>query len=92
MESAARISIDVPDDLPRELVARYLDSCRKDLSRLHAAFAASDYAAARRLGHQMKGTGGPYGFPDVTLIGSAIEKAAAAGVKLLRKAWKRLRP
>ncbi len=79
MESAARIFIDVPEDLPRELVAQFLDSCHKDLARLRAALAASDYDRARRLGHQMKGTGSPYGFPDVTLIGSAIERAAAAG-------------
>jgi len=44
---------------------------------LHAALAANDYDRARRLGHQMKGTGSPYGFADVTLIGSAIEQAAA---------------
>lgn len=78
MKSAARIFIDVPEDLPREVVAQFLDSCRKDLARLRAALAASDYDRARRLGHQMKGTGSPYGFPDVTLIGSAIEQAAAA--------------
>ncbi len=71
--------IDVPQDLPRELVAQFLNSCRGDLVRLHAALAASDYDRARRLGHQMKGTGSPYGFADVTLIGSAIEQAAAAG-------------
>ena len=75
----ARILIDVPEDLPRELVAQYLDSCRQDLTRLHAALAAGDYDRARRLGHQMKGTGRPYGFADITLIGSAIEKAAVAG-------------
>jgi len=77
VESTARIVIDVPDDLPRELVAQYLDSCREDLVRLHAALSANDYGRARRLGHQMKGTGSPYGFADVTLIGSAIEQAAA---------------
>jgi FixJ family two-component response regulator len=41
--------------------------------------AASDYDRARRLGHQMKGNGSPYGFPKVTLLGSAIEQAAAGG-------------
>ncbi len=79
MESAppaARILIDVPEDLPRELVAQFFDSCREDLSRLHAALAASDYDSARLLGHRMKGTGSPYGFLDVTLIGRAIEHAA----------------
>ena len=79
MDSAARILIDVPEDLPRELIAQFLNSCREDLLRLHSALAASDYDRARRLGHQMKGTGGPYGFPDVTLIGSAIEQASAKG-------------
>ena len=81
MESAppaARILIEVPEDLPRELVAQFLDSCREDLSRLHVALAASDYDRARRLGHQMKGTGSPYGFGEVTVIGSAIEQAGTA--------------
>ena len=77
MESSARIRIDVPEDLPRELVAQFLDSCREDLLRLETALAASDYDCARRLGHQMKGNGSPYGFPDVTLIGSGIEQASA---------------
>ena len=79
MESAARIVIQVPEDLPRELVAQFLDSCREDLLRLKTALAASDYDRARRLGHQMKGNGSPYGFPGVTVIGSAIEQASASG-------------
>lgn len=81
MESAppaARILIAVPEDLSRELVAQFLSSCREDLRRLDAALATSDYERARRLGHQMKGTGSPYGFAEVTLIGGAIELAAAA--------------
>ncbi len=79
MESAARILIDVPEDLPRELVVQFLNSCREDLTRLRTALAANDYDNARRLGHQMKGNGSPYGFPDVTLLGSAIERASASG-------------
>ncbi len=77
MESAARILVQVPEDLPRELVAQFLASCREDLLRLKTALAASDYDRARRLGHQMKGNGSPYGFPGVTLLGSAIEQASA---------------
>ena len=75
----APIFIGVPEDLPREMVVRYLGSCREDLTRLHAALAAGDFASARRLGHQMKGTGSPYGFAEVTPLGQAIEQAAAAG-------------
>ena len=79
MESTARIVIDVPKDLPRELVSQFLASCRQDLARLQTALAAKDYNQARRLGHQLKGNGSPYGFADITLLGSAIEQAAAAG-------------
>jgi len=79
MENTARIVIDVPEDLPRELVSQFLASSREDLARLQAALAAKDYDRARRLGHQLKGNGSPYGFADVTLLGSAIEQAAAAG-------------
>ena len=79
MEGTARILIDVPEDLPRELVSQFLASCRQDLARLQTALAAKDYNQARRLGHQLKGNGSPYGFADITLLGSAIEQAAAAG-------------
>jgi HPt (histidine-containing phosphotransfer) domain-containing protein len=82
VESPARIVIDVPEDLTRELVTQFLGSCREDLSNLHAALAARDYDRARRLGHQMKGNGTPYGFADVTLLGSAIEQAAASGASV----------
>ena len=63
--------------LPRAMVSDYLDGCRKDLLQLRAALAAADYEVARRLGHQMKGTGAPYGFPDLTQIGNSIERTAA---------------
>jgi histidine phosphotransfer protein HptB len=59
------------------MVSDYLDDCRKDLPQLIAALAAGEYQLARRLGHQMKGTGSSYGFPDLTQIGSAIEWTAA---------------
>jgi histidine phosphotransfer protein HptB len=85
VEGAARIVIDVPEDLPRELVSQFLASCREDLVRLQAALAAKDYDRARRLGHQLKGNGSPYGFPDVTLLGSAIEQAAADPTELARQ-------
>jgi HPt (histidine-containing phosphotransfer) domain-containing protein len=59
------------------LVSEYLQNCRSDLAQLKTALAASEYETARRLGHQMKGTGKPYGFPELTQIGRAIEWAAS---------------
>jgi histidine phosphotransfer protein HptB len=72
-----RAVVPFPRDLPVEMVSEYLDGCRKDLFQLRAALATSDYELARRLGHQMKATGSPYGFPDLTQIGSSIERTAA---------------
>jgi HPt (histidine-containing phosphotransfer) domain-containing protein len=64
-------------ELPQTLVSEYLQNCRRDLAQLKAALAAGEYETARRLGHQMKGTGKPYGFPEITQIGRAIEWAAS---------------
>ena|SRR5579863_6909310 len=77
MEQPARIVVQVPPGLPRKLVSEYLDDCRKDLSALNAALVERDYERARVFGHQMKGTGSPYGFPGLTRSGAAIERAAA---------------
>jgi HPt (histidine-containing phosphotransfer) domain-containing protein len=59
------------------MVSQYLQGCRRDLVQLKAALAAEEYETARRLGHQMTGTGKPYGFPGLTQIGRAIEWAAS---------------
>ena len=75
-EPSARIVVQRPQDLPRSLVSEYLSDCRKDVFTFNAAIEASDYERARVFGHQLKGTGKPYGFPDLTILGSAIEQAA----------------
>ena len=63
--------------LPQTLVSEYLQNCRSDLTQLKAALSAGEYETAHRLGHQMKGTGKLYGFPELTQIGRAIEWAAS---------------
>jgi HPt (histidine-containing phosphotransfer) domain-containing protein len=72
----ARIVVPLPEGLPRKLVCDYLDACQKDLSALSAALVERDYERARVFGHQMKGTGSPFGFPTLTRFGTAIEQAA----------------
>ena len=67
----------LPAELPQALVSQYLQSCHSDLAQLKAALAVGEYETARHLGHQMKGTGKPYGFPGLTQIGRAIEWAAS---------------
>jgi HPt (histidine-containing phosphotransfer) domain-containing protein len=71
------VELRLPAKLPEALVSQYLQNCRRDLAQLWAALAAGEYETARRLGHRMKGTGKPYGFPSLTQIGRAIEWAAS---------------
>jgi PAS domain S-box-containing protein len=49
-----------------------------DLSKMRDALAAGDFAAIGSIGHNCKGTGEGYGFPEISRAGSAIEKAAKA--------------
>jgi HPt (histidine-containing phosphotransfer) domain-containing protein len=70
--------VQLPKGLPRKLVSEYLEDCQKDLSALKAALVERDYECARVFGHQLKGTGSPFGFPGLTGFGAAIERAAAS--------------
>ena len=60
----------------RAVIPGYLDNRRRDVAAMLAALDQADYQAIRELGHKMSGTGGGYGFPRITTIGGAIEKAA----------------
>lgn len=60
----------------RAAVPEYLRKRWEDTRKMQAALERSDYETIRDLGHKMSGTGGGYGFPRITEIGSAIEAAA----------------
>ncbi len=66
--------VDVPPGL-KALVPGYLAGRRNDIAILRSALAQADYAVISRLGHNLKGTGTPYGFPDITAIGRLLECA-----------------
>lgn len=73
---ATKILIGVPQGVPRDLVAEYLERCRSNLPLLQAAVDQNQHGQVRVLGHRMKGTGAPYGFSRLTEIGAGIEQAA----------------
>ncbi len=58
-----------------ELVPQYLAFCRSDLEVLRAALAGRDFEKIRILGHNLKGSGSAYGFPEITEYGSLLEQA-----------------
>jgi CheY-like chemotaxis protein len=60
----------------RALQPAYLASRRHDVKALRSALAATDFEAIRLLGHRIAGTGGAYGFPQISAIGELLEAAA----------------
>src|SRR5690349_636172 len=71
-----KILVQIPRGVPPKMVRQYVDRCLKTLPDAVAALGRSDYAYLRIFGHRLKGTGGAYGIPSLTEIGSAIEAAA----------------
>ena len=65
--------------LPPEIQARiptYLARRRQDLVAMKNMIAEGDFERLRVLGHNMKGSGSGYGFPELSRVGAEIEKAA----------------
>jgi HPt (histidine-containing phosphotransfer) domain-containing protein len=62
-----------------ELVPGYLERREAEIQVLGNALAAGDLPVIQRIAHNMKGTGGGYGFPEITEIGRAMEAAAKIG-------------
>jgi HPt (histidine-containing phosphotransfer) domain-containing protein len=71
------IVVEVESDL-EELIPLFLEQRRKDQGVLVQALAAGDFEAMRTVGHGMAGAGSSYGFPEITTMGEAIERAARA--------------
>jgi HPt (histidine-containing phosphotransfer) domain-containing protein len=59
----------------RAVAPAYLESRRADVRTISEALERADYETIRELGHKMNGSGGAYGFPQLTEIGQALEQA-----------------
>jgi len=59
-----------------EAVPLFLEAAREDLKNLEQALRKADYARIRFIGHDLKGSGGGYGFDGISAIGKLIEEAA----------------
>lgn len=68
----------VPDVHPaiQSLIPGYLANRQLDLEKLKAGMANSDFGALRKIGHDLKGSGGAYGLLPISRIGAEIETAA----------------
>lgn len=75
MNDAEAMVVYVDKDL-EDLVPEFLDNRRGDVESIRGAVANQDFETVRVLGHSMKGSGGGFGFDDITVIGAALEQAA----------------
>ncbi len=65
----------VSDRLATQIPA-YLRNCRENVIAMLGALDRSDFDIVARLGHNMRGSGGAYGFQPITDIGASLEQAA----------------
>lgn len=61
-----------------ELIPGYLRNRQEDLEAIDTALARGDFDSIHFIGHSMKGSGGGYGFDDITEFGLQLERAALA--------------
>ena len=64
-------------------VQRFLERRKRELPSLKGALASGDHEELRHVGHNLKGCGTGFGFPNLTEIGARLE-AAARGKDLER--------
>jgi len=71
-----KIAVYAPPGIPASMVAAYIQRCLASLSEAEAALDRLDHNSLRSYGHRLKGSGGAYGIPRLTEIGSVMEEAA----------------
>jgi HPt (histidine-containing phosphotransfer) domain-containing protein len=60
-----------------EIIPGFLENRRRDVQALETAMQQNNLAQIRMIGHRMKGDGGGYGFEAISMMGAALEQAAA---------------
>lgn len=70
-----KYQVTIDKDL-EDLIPGYLENRKKDIISLKKNLAEKDFESARVTGHSMKGSGGGYGFTDISDIGKIIEDSA----------------
>lgn len=75
-----KIVVYVDSDL-EDLVPEFLENRHEDIEKINELLGSDEIAEIQRLGHSMKGSGGGYGFDEITEIGKQLEQAAERGNK-----------
>jgi HPt (histidine-containing phosphotransfer) domain-containing protein len=59
-----------------KLLPRFIAHRRRDIGDIGVALARDDFETIARIGHNMRGNGDSYGFPEVSTLGARLETAA----------------
>jgi len=68
-------------------IPAYLQNCRQNVIAMQDALDRVDFEAVTILGHQMRGSGGAYGFQAITDIGAALQQAAESADTAASRKW-----
>jgi CheY-like chemotaxis protein len=67
-----------PSATVSRLRPKFLEHRERDVATIRGALARKDFEIIATLGHNMRGTGVSYGYPEVSAIGGRLEAAAQA--------------
>ena len=67
---------DFDDDERAEMQEMYVNHTFKELNSLNENMDSMAFDSIRTFGHNIKGSGGMYGFSEITELGATIESAA----------------
>lgn len=59
-----------------EIIPKFIENRNKDIIKIKEALGMNDFQTIRILGHNMKGSGGGYGFDYISEIGKLLQFAA----------------
>lgn len=62
-----------------DIIPGFLENRRRDVQTIETALQQNNLAQIHIIGHRMKGDGGGYGFDAISVMGAALEQAAARG-------------
>lgn len=65
-------------ELSNEIIQRYLERRKRDLDDCLSFLARRDFHEIEKIGHQLKGNGATFGYPELSVIGRNLEQAAQA--------------
>ena len=70
-----------------ERTPAYLENCRRNVTQMHEALDRADFQAVTILGHNLRGSGGGFGFQGITDIGAGLEQAAGVSDVEVSRDW-----